>query len=241
PHTAAAGLLPAGSVPLAPRLAELGVSPIIDVHVVYDRRVTNHALAASVGSPVQFVFDRTEAAGLDPAEGQVLAVSVSGADEEHGDRPEALIERYVAALSRLFPDARRATVLDAVVTREHEATFRGTPGTAGLRPGTSTRIANLFLAGAWTDTGWPATMEGAVRSGNRAAAWTLAHLAGLAPSAGGLLSAGVGTGGAGDSAGAPHPDTAGRFATATAQPDRPRAGAAHQHVELAATLGGSRR
>jgi uncharacterized protein with NAD-binding domain and iron-sulfur cluster len=107
----------------------------------------------------------------------VVAVSISGADDEHGERPEVLIERYVEALAALFPAARRARVVDAVVTREHEATFRGTPGSHALRPGTATGIANLYLAGAWTDTGWPATMEGAVRSGTRAAALALAHLA----------------------------------------------------------------
>ena len=55
------------------------------------------------------------------------------------------------------------------MSREHEATFRGVPGTARLRPGPETGFGRLFLAGAWTDTGWPATMEGAVRSGMRAA------------------------------------------------------------------------
>jgi uncharacterized protein with NAD-binding domain and iron-sulfur cluster len=60
-------------------------------------------------------------------------------------------------------------VLDFFVTREREATFRPSPGTAALRPPATTRAAGLFLAGAWTDTGWPATMEGAVRSGNTAA------------------------------------------------------------------------
>jgi squalene-associated FAD-dependent desaturase len=178
PHTAAASLLPAGSIERRDELEALGVSPIIDVNVVFDRAVTGHQLAAAVDSPVQFVFDRTLAAGLDPAEGQVLAVSVSGADAEHGQRPEVLIERYTAALGELFPAARHARVLDAVVTREHEATFRGRPGTAALRPGAGTRLANLVVAGAWTDTGWPATMEGAVRSGNRAASRLLAHVAG---------------------------------------------------------------
>ncbi len=103
PHTAAASLLPDGAVPRAGQLAGLGVSPIIDVNVVFDRTVTPYALAAGVGSPVQFVFDRTGAAGLDASEGQVLAVSVSGADAEHGDRPDVLIERYTAALARAVP------------------------------------------------------------------------------------------------------------------------------------------
>jgi uncharacterized protein with NAD-binding domain and iron-sulfur cluster len=103
------------------------------------------------------------------ASGQVLAVSISCAEAEQGERPEALIERYTGALRALLPGARSAEVVDAVVSREHEATFRGVPGTARLRPGPETGFERLFLAGAWTDTGWPATMEGAVRSGVRAA------------------------------------------------------------------------
>ncbi len=173
PHDDAAGLLPDASGVETSALAGLGFSPIIDVHIVYDRVVSDHRLAAGLRSPVQYVFDRTDAAGLDPREGQCLAVSISGADDEHGLRPEVLIDRYVSALAELFPKARAARVLDAVVSREHEATFRGVPGTAALRARTATRVANLFLSGAWTDTGWPATMEGAVRSGTAAAARAL--------------------------------------------------------------------
>jgi uncharacterized protein with NAD-binding domain and iron-sulfur cluster len=155
------------------RLEALGASPIVDVHVVYDRRVSEYPIAAGVDTPVQYVFDKTVASGHDPTGGQVLAVSISCADAEHRQRPEELIKRYIDALGVLFPRARSAKVVDAVVSREHEATFRGVPGTARLRPRAETGIAGLFLAGAWTDTGWPATMEGAVQSGSRAAAHAL--------------------------------------------------------------------
>jgi len=171
PHEAAADLLPPGAHPDPQGLKGLGTSPIVNVHVVYDRPVTAHAFAAGLGATAQFVFDRTKAAGAE--RGQVLAVSISAADAEIGERPEALIERVTGELRLLFPSARRAEVVDAVVTREHDATFRGVPGTRKLRPGPETGLANLFLAGAWTDTGWPATMEGAVRSGRAAAARAL--------------------------------------------------------------------
>ena len=169
PHRVAATILPEGGIVNPARLESLGASPIVDVHVVYDRRVTEYAIAAGVDTPVQFVFDKTTASGQDAASGQVLAVSISCAETEQGERPEALIERYTGALRALLPGARSAEVVDAVVSREHEATFRGVPGTARLRPGPETGFGRLFLAGAWTDTGWPATMEGAVRSGMRAA------------------------------------------------------------------------
>jgi squalene-associated FAD-dependent desaturase len=173
PHRAAAQLLPEGGRVNPASLEALGTSPIVDVHVVYDRQVTGYEIAAGVDTPVQYVFDKTGTAGRDRASGQVLAVSVSGADAEQGERPETLIARYAGALRVLFPRARSAEVVDAVVSREHEATFRGVPGTAALRPGPETGFERLFLAGAWTDTGWPATMEGAVRSGKRAAAYAL--------------------------------------------------------------------
>ena len=70
---------------------------------------------------------------------------------------------------------RGATLLHADVTREPRATFAGVPGTQRLRPGARTDVPGLYLAGAWTDTGWPATMEGAVRSGRAAAAAALAE------------------------------------------------------------------
>jgi squalene-associated FAD-dependent desaturase len=161
PHDAAAAL-----VPSLERVRRLGFSPILNVHVVYDRQVTELDFAAGLGTPVQFVFDRTASSGLE--QGQYLAVSVSGASA-YGERTQDEIRaEFLPALAELFPRAREATVERFFVTREPEATFRGAPGTHSLRPG-PTAVEGLFLAGAWTDTGWPATMEGAVRSGLAAA------------------------------------------------------------------------
>src|SRR5207244_5663765 len=87
-----------------------------------------------------------------------------------------LRRRFLPALSSLFPAAGRARVQRFFVTREHAATFRQAPGTRPLRPPARTLIPGLFLAGAWTDTGWPATMEGAVRSGVAAAREALIHV-----------------------------------------------------------------
>jgi squalene-associated FAD-dependent desaturase len=172
PHDRARQLLPDGAVANADRLAGLGTSPIVNVHVVYDRAVMRVPFAAALGSPVQWVFDRTRAAGL--ASGQYLAVSLSGADDMV-DRPVEWFRRtFLPALADLFPRTQAAQVERFLVTRERAATFRQAPGTAALRPGPVTRIPNLFLAGAWTDTGWPATMEGAVRSGEAAARLALA-------------------------------------------------------------------
>ncbi len=100
---------------------------------------------------------------------QYLAISLSAADEYVDVPAAALREQFVPALAELFPAAREAQVTEFFVTRERRATFRQAPGTARLRPAAATNLPGLVLAGAWTATGWPDTMESAVRSGLAAA------------------------------------------------------------------------
>lgn len=171
---------PRVAVAVAPQLADTSTarignfrtSPIVNVHVIYDRRVTDLPFAAAVDSPIQWFFDRTESSGLAASRpgAQYLAVTVSAADDVIDVAGPQLRERFVAEFARLLPRARRADVLDAFVTRERHATFRQAAGTAALRPGADSGVAGVYLAGAYTDTGWPDTMEGAVRSGTTAAA-----------------------------------------------------------------------
>jgi len=174
PHEAAARLIPPGALPEATVAgwAGLGASPIVNVHVIYDRPVMDLPFAAAVDSPVQWVFDRTRISGLDrssPGGAQYLAISLSAADQYVDVPAAALREQFVPALAELFPAAREAQVTEFFVTRERRATFRQAPGTARLRPPAATTLPGLVLAGAWTATGWPDTMEGAVRSGLLAA------------------------------------------------------------------------
>jgi squalene-associated FAD-dependent desaturase len=163
-----------GSVAGAREAEALGTSPIVNVHLVLDRKVTDLPLAACVDSPVQFVFDRTVASGA--KSGQCLVISLSAADSYMATGSPELVSTFFEALRGLFPAARQARLVDAIVTREKAATFRAVPGTAAFRPPTNTEVPGLFLAGAWCDTGWPATMEGAVRSGQQAASQALALL-----------------------------------------------------------------
>ena len=197
PHDRAAGLLEelqgAGMLEAGP----LESSPIVNLHVVYDRVVCEHPFAAGVGTPVQYLFDRGAAAGAPPG-CQYLAVSLSGAEQEMEMSVEALRERYLPALAELLPRAREAAVERFQVTREHAATFKAAPGVAALRPRARTAVAGLALAGSWTDTGWPATLESAVLSGNEAAAIVLESL-GIPGAAreSSASTAGIGTGAAG--------------------------------------------
>lgn len=171
PPQRAAGMLPAGALADPGALERLGRSPILNLHVAYDRVVLEEPFAVAVHSPVSWVFDRTAGSGL--RRGQLLALSVSAADEAAALDADALRAHHVPALAELLPAAREARVERFLVTREHAATFRAAPGSRALRPGPRTALDGLVLAGTWTDTGWPATMEGAVRSGHAAAAEAL--------------------------------------------------------------------
>ncbi|MBT2671178.1 FAD-dependent oxidoreductase [Streptomyces sp. ISL-14] len=173
-------LLPGGALDAPEQLLEIGTAPILNVHVVYDRKVLSRPFFAALGTPVQWVFDRTDASGL--KDGQYLALSQSAAQDEIDEPVAALRERYLPELERLLPRARGAQVKDFFVTRERTATFAPTPGVGRLRPGARTKVPGLYLAGAWTATGWPATMESAVRSGVSAAGAALSALGRPRPS-----------------------------------------------------------
>jgi squalene-associated FAD-dependent desaturase len=149
----------------------LGVSPIVNVHVIYDRVVTELPFAAAVGSPVQWIFDRTEPSTVrnQHRQAQYLAITVSAADALVDTPSRVLTDQFEAELAALLPAAARANVIDAFVTRERRATFRQAAGTWRMRPSAASGLPGVWLAGAWTDTGWPDTMESAVRSGNAAA------------------------------------------------------------------------
>ena len=165
PHDAAAALLPAA---LPTPFAALGHSPILNVHVRYDRPVLDGPFLAGVDSPAQWIFDRTGPSGL-PGRGHYVAVTVSAA-ERYIEQPVAeLRPLFENELTRLLPAARGATVEEFFVTREKHATFRQASGSARLRPEPATAAPGVLLAGAWTATGWPDTMESAVRSGINAA------------------------------------------------------------------------
>ncbi|MFH8366958.1 hydroxysqualene dehydroxylase HpnE [Streptomyces sp. NPDC018031] len=180
PQREAHGLLPDGALDDPGRLLRIGTAPILNLHVVYDRKVLHRPFFTAIGSPVQWVFDRTRPSGLDRhpdgAAGQYLAVSQSAAHDDIDRSVGELRSRYLPELARLLPAARDAAVRDFFVTRERTATFAPTPGVGRLRPHAATNAPGLHLAGAWTATGWPATMESAVRSGLTAADGVLSGL-----------------------------------------------------------------
>jgi squalene-associated FAD-dependent desaturase len=180
PHTVVPALVPPGTVD-GEALLGLGVSPIVNLHVHYDRRVLDERFAAAIDSPAQWLFDCTATSGV--TDGQLVGVSLSAARDERTASVAQLRERFLPELARLLPHAAAATVLDFAVTHEPQATFAAVPGTRRLRPGATTPTPGIYLAGAWTATGWPATMESAVRSGLAAANAALAATRGQVPAA----------------------------------------------------------
>jgi squalene-associated FAD-dependent desaturase len=146
-------------------LKNLETSPITSVHLWYDRSIMQLPHAVLVGCLGQWVFSRGE---TEPGE-HYFQVVVSAARSFRGMTHEEIQRRIVAELATLFPAAESAKLLRGRVVTEHAATFSAVPYVDRWRPPQETPISNLFLAGDWTATGWPATMEGAVRSGYLAA------------------------------------------------------------------------
>lgn len=169
PPSIASSLLPEGAVDMPAGWADrLGSSPIVNVHVVLDRPVLEEPMMAALDSPVQWVFDRSTPRMRRDGR-QHLVLSFSAADDVIDLTTVAIRELVMAELARLLPSASRAQATDLFVTRERHATFRAAPGVSALRPPARTAFPGLALAGAYTATDWPATMEGAVRSGHAAA------------------------------------------------------------------------
>ena len=140
-------------------------SPIVSVHLLFDRPILDVPLAALIASDAHWVFDRGALTGhTAPAGGQYLTVVSSGVPELMDVRGRELVDRIAGQLTERLGDAE---LVWSRVSREPNATIALRPGTQ--RPGVETSRPNVVRAGTWTDTGWPATMESAVRSGRFAA------------------------------------------------------------------------
>jgi zeta-carotene desaturase len=161
-------LLPKDMVDTHPyfaNLRQLETSPITSVHLWYDRPVVHLPHVVLIDCLGQWVFNRGQVA---PGEYYVQVV-VSAARQFRGLGHEEVQQRLVAEMARLFPAATPDALRRARVVTEHAATFSAVPGVDRWRPEQESPVSNLFVAGDWTRTGWPATMEGAVRSGYLAA------------------------------------------------------------------------
>jgi squalene-associated FAD-dependent desaturase len=147
-------------------------APISSVHLWFDRSITELPHAVLVGRLSQWVFART----LKDSNEHYYQVVISASHELAGRDRQAVLDEVLADLRAVFPAAAGVQLVRSRLITEHEAVFSVRPGHAAVRPRQQTAIPNLLLAGDWTATGWPATMEGAVRSGYLAAEAILVQL-----------------------------------------------------------------
>jgi squalene-associated FAD-dependent desaturase len=147
----------------------LETAPIVGVNLWYDRPIFDgEVLAVIVDGDAHWVFDRTRIVG-EAATSHHIAVSISAADALIDVPRQEIAALVQAKLGRALPAAREATLLRSTVEKVRAATFVPSPGASASRLPARTALPNLVFAGAWTDTGWPDTMESAVRSGHAAA------------------------------------------------------------------------
>ncbi len=182
PFDRVASFLPDGlgdRVPALHALGELSASPITGIHLWFDRPVCPFDHVVTIGRQIQWVFNHTAIQGRRPdgaPGGQYLQLVVSAAYDLLGKGKAEIRDAVLSELGAIWPEAREAKLLRWWVVTEHGATLAVRPGVDALRPLQRTPIEGLFLAGDWTATGWPATMEGAVRSGYLAAEGVLQDL-----------------------------------------------------------------
>jgi squalene-associated FAD-dependent desaturase len=178
PHPALAELLPEQVKQAQPPLRDLEkikVSPITGVHFWFDRQVTAEPFITLLDTHTQWIFNKSALYGpassesQPPGAAQYLQLVISASYDLLLKPRQEIIDLCLAEVCQALPAARAAQLVKATVIKEAAATFSPQPGVDRWRPPQHTSIPNLFLAGDWTSTGWPATMEGAVRSGYLAA------------------------------------------------------------------------
>jgi squalene-associated FAD-dependent desaturase len=155
-------------------IANLCSSPITSVHFWFDRPVMQEPFIAVLDRTTQWVFNRTLLGDGGATDRQYLQLVISASYALSGKPQREIAELCRTELAEIIPATRHVEPMRFVVVRENNATFSPRPQADRWRPPQRTPLRNLFIAGDWTQTGWPATMEGAVRSGYQAAEKILA-------------------------------------------------------------------
>jgi squalene-associated FAD-dependent desaturase len=177
PHTVLNDLLPDDlkrANPPLNQLASIKVAPITGVHFWFDRQVMTEPFVTLLDTTTQWIFNKSllygsQAKGEGNPSQQYLQLVISASYDLLKKSREEIIDLCLKEVRQALPTAREAQLVKATVIKEAAATFSPEPGVDRWRPSQDTKIPRLFLAGDWTQTGWPATMEGAVRSGYLAA------------------------------------------------------------------------
>ncbi|NUN70554.1 MAG: FAD-dependent oxidoreductase [Bacteroidetes bacterium] len=157
-------------------LERLVSSPIVTIHLWFDAHFVQERIAALTGSPIHWVFNKSRIYPERKSTLMYLALVVSGAHAMAEMEKEEIVQLATGELKRFYPAAPLARVIHSLVIKEKRATFSPMVGSEKVRPPHTTAVRNLFLAGDWTDTKLPATIEGAVQSGYAAAEAVKAQL-----------------------------------------------------------------
>jgi squalene-associated FAD-dependent desaturase len=159
-----------GREPAFSNLQNLRTSPITGVHLWFDRAVMTEPFLTLLDSTTQWVFNKTQLYGSGAENGgQYLQLVISASYRLTSRSRQEIIAMCLEELRGVLPATREATLVKGTVVKEMSATFSPAPGSDQWRPTQRTAYTGLFIAGDWTSTGWPSTMEGAVRSGFLAA------------------------------------------------------------------------
>jgi hydroxysqualene dehydroxylase len=150
------------------QLEALGSSPIVSINLWFDRPIIDREFVGLLGTRSQWIFNKDLILSPDRQQNQVAVIISAACDFVDWTRND-LVEMAISDLHELLPASRTAELLHSVIVKEREATLSHTVESDSLRPGPRTSISNLILAGDWTDTGLPATIESAVMSGDVAA------------------------------------------------------------------------
>jgi zeta-carotene desaturase len=144
-------------------------APITTIHLWYDREVTDLDHAVLLDTRIQWMFAKSRIRRWDAARGSYLELVISASWPEIAMAREEILASALREVEQFFPRVREAKLLNSAVLKEARATFSVVPGLDHYRPPQTTRYPGLFVAGDWTGTEWPSTMEGAIRSGRLAA------------------------------------------------------------------------
>jgi squalene-associated FAD-dependent desaturase len=170
-----------GAMPLREKIAHFEYAPITGIHLWFDRQISDLDHAVLLDRTIQWMFHKSRllATRVENVEaGSYIELVVSSSKSLIEKSRSEIIDLVLKEVQEFFPAAREANLIKSTVIKEVRATYSPRPGIDAYRPPQSTPWPRVFLAGDWTATGWPATMEGAVRSGYLAAE-ALARAAGM--------------------------------------------------------------
>ncbi len=154
---------------LAINLTQFVHSPYTTVHLWFDREITDLHHAALLDTRIQWIFHKSRIRGAAPEQGSYVELVIAASEDSLRQERAEILSGAIEELALFFPEVKKARVVKSGILKEARATFSVLPGLDKLRPDAESPWRGVFLAGDWTNTGWPSTMESAARSGYLAA------------------------------------------------------------------------